>query len=90
MTPGSKIDRTNIFPSENILRVTTVWASSIPHLRRNRFPSRSLASDKKGKVINLMPEFESCRQAAEEKKVPLKEVYQEAISKGRETIKNKG
>jgi uncharacterized protein (TIGR00299 family) protein len=47
-----------------------------------------LAFDKKGKLINLMPEFESCRQAAEEKKVPLKEVYQEAISKGRELIKH--
>jgi uncharacterized protein (TIGR00299 family) protein len=47
------------------------------------------AFDKKGNVINLMPEFESCRQAAEEKRVPLKEVYQEAISKGREAVKDK-
>jgi uncharacterized protein (TIGR00299 family) protein len=46
-----------------------------------------IAFDKKGKIINLMPEFESCRQAAEEKKIPLKEVYQEAISKGREAFK---
>jgi uncharacterized protein (DUF111 family) len=37
-----------------------------------------------------MPEYESCRQAAEAKQVPLKEVYQEAISKGRETVKDKG
>jgi len=49
-----------------------------------------VAFDREGKVINLMPEYESCRQAAEEKKVPLKEVYQEAIGKGRETIKHKG
>jgi uncharacterized protein (DUF111 family) len=49
-----------------------------------------VAFDKEGKVINLMPEFESCRQAAEAKKVPLKEVYQEAISKGREILKHKG
>jgi uncharacterized protein (TIGR00299 family) protein len=49
-----------------------------------------VALDKRGKVINLMPEFESCRQAAEEKKVPLKEIYQEAISRGREVIKHRG
>jgi len=49
-----------------------------------------VAFDREDKVINLMPEYESCRQAAEEKKVPLKEVYQEAISKGRETVKDKG
>jgi len=48
-----------------------------------------VAFDREGKVINLMPEYESCRQAAEEKKVPLKEVYQEAISKGREALKQK-
>jgi pyridinium-3,5-bisthiocarboxylic acid mononucleotide nickel chelatase len=48
-----------------------------------------VAFDREGKVINLMPEFESCRQAAEEKKVPLKEIYQEAISKGREAIKDR-
>jgi len=49
-----------------------------------------VAFDKKGKVINLMPEYESCRQAAEARKVPLKEVYQEAISKGREALKHEG
>jgi uncharacterized protein (TIGR00299 family) protein len=49
-----------------------------------------VALDNEGKVINLMPEYESCRQTAEEKNVPLKEVYQEAISKGREAIKHKG
>ncbi len=49
-----------------------------------------VAFDREGKVINLMPEYESCRQAAEKKKVPLKEVYQEAIAKGREAIKHKG
>jgi hypothetical protein len=49
-----------------------------------------VAFNREGKVSNLMPEYESCRQAAEEKKVPLKEVYQEAISKGRAALKNKG
>jgi hypothetical protein len=49
-----------------------------------------VAFDNEGKIINLMPEYESCRQAAEEKKVPLKEVYQETISKGREAINHKG
>jgi uncharacterized protein (TIGR00299 family) protein len=48
-----------------------------------------VAFDHKGKVINLMPEYESCRQAAEAKKVPLKEVYQEAITKGRAAVKHK-
>ena len=48
-----------------------------------------VAFDREGKVINLMPEYESCRQIAEKKQVPLKEVYQEAIAKGRETIKKK-
>ena len=46
-----------------------------------------VAFDGDGKVINLMPEYESCRQAAEKNKVPLKEIYQEAIAKGREAIK---
>jgi uncharacterized protein (TIGR00299 family) protein len=49
-----------------------------------------VAFDQAGKVINLMPEYESCRQAAEEKNVPLKEVYQEAISKGRMALKREG
>jgi uncharacterized protein (TIGR00299 family) protein len=48
-----------------------------------------VAFDKVGKVINLMPEFESCRQAAEAKQVPLKEVYQEAIVKGEGAFKHK-
>ena len=46
-----------------------------------------VAFDRDGKIINLMPEYESCRQAAEKNKVPLKEIYQEAIAKGREAIK---
>jgi uncharacterized protein (TIGR00299 family) protein len=46
-----------------------------------------VAFGRDGKVINLMPEYESCRQAAEKKKVPLKEVYQEAIAKGRKALK---
>jgi len=49
-----------------------------------------VAFDEEGKIINLMPEYESCRQVAEAKQVPLKEVYQEAISKGREALKHKG
>jgi uncharacterized protein (TIGR00299 family) protein len=49
-----------------------------------------VAFDREGKVINLMPEYESCRQVAEKRKVPLKEVYQEAIEKGREALKHKG
>jgi uncharacterized protein (TIGR00299 family) protein len=49
-----------------------------------------VAFDNEREVINLMPEYESCRQAAEEKKVPLKEVYQEAISEGRVAVKHKG
>jgi uncharacterized protein (DUF111 family) len=49
-----------------------------------------VAFDEGGKIINLMPEYESCRQAAEEKKVPLKEVYQEVISKGRAALKREG
>ena len=46
-----------------------------------------VAFDREGKIINLMPEYESCRQIAEKKKVPLKEIYQEAIEKGREIFK---
>ena len=49
-----------------------------------------VAFDQEGKIVNLMPEYESCREVAEKKKVPLKEVYQEAIEKGREAIKRKG
>jgi uncharacterized protein (DUF111 family) len=48
-----------------------------------------VAFDREGKVSNLKPEYESCREAAEEKKVPLKEVYHEAISKGRAALKHK-
>ena len=47
-----------------------------------------VAFDHEGKIINLMPEYESCRQIAEKKKVPLKEVYQEAVAKGRELFKH--
>ncbi|MBW2039177.1 MAG: nickel pincer cofactor biosynthesis protein LarC [Deltaproteobacteria bacterium] len=47
-----------------------------------------VAFDQQGRAINLMPEYESCRQAAQREKVPLKEVYQEAVVKGREAIKH--
>ncbi len=46
-----------------------------------------VAFDHEGGIINIMPEYESCRQAAEEKKVPLKEVYQEALAEGRKVFK---
>ncbi len=46
-----------------------------------------VAFDHEGGIINIMPEYESCRQAAEEKKVPLKEVYQEALAEGRKALK---
>jgi uncharacterized protein (TIGR00299 family) protein len=49
-----------------------------------------VAFDREGKLINLMPEYESSREAAEKKRVPLKEIYQEAIAKGRKSIKQKG
>jgi len=49
-----------------------------------------IAFDREGKVINLMPEYESCRQVAEKNKVPLKEVYHEAIEKGRKALKHEG
>jgi uncharacterized protein (TIGR00299 family) protein len=49
-----------------------------------------VAFNNEGKVLNLMPEYESCRQAAEVKQVPLKEVYQEAIVKGSGALKKEG
>jgi uncharacterized protein (TIGR00299 family) protein len=49
-----------------------------------------VAFDQEGKIINLMPEYESCREAAEKKKVPLKEVYQEAIVKERTALEKEG
>jgi uncharacterized protein (TIGR00299 family) protein len=49
-----------------------------------------IAFDEQGKIVNLMPEFESCRQIAEAKNVPLKEVYQEVIAKGRAVFKHEG
>lgn len=45
-----------------------------------------VAFDREGKVVNLMPEYESCRQAAERENVPLKEVYQETLAVGRKTF----
>ena len=42
-----------------------------------------VAFDEKGMIVSLMPEYESCRQAAERENVPLKEVYQEAVTEGR-------
>ena len=32
-----------------------------------------------GKVINIAPEYESCRQLARKRHIPIKEVYQSAI-----------
>ena len=48
-----------------------------------------VAFDQARKIVNLMPEYESCRQAAEREGIPLKEVYQEAITQGRKRIKAK-
>lgn len=33
------------------------------------------ARDGRGKVVTAMPEFESCRELSQRKKVPLKEIY---------------
>jgi len=48
-----------------------------------------VAFDQARKIVNLMPEYESCRQAAEREGIPLKEVYQEAITQGRKRIRAK-
>ena len=34
-----------------------------------------------GKIISITPEYEDCRRLAENKKVPFKAVWQEAVSK---------
>ncbi|RLB04165.1 MAG: nickel pincer cofactor biosynthesis protein LarC [Deltaproteobacteria bacterium] len=46
-----------------------------------------VAFDKEGKIANIMPEYESCLQAAQRKGVPLKEVYQEALAEMRKIEK---
>lgn len=40
--------------------------------------------DSDGTIITLTPEYESCLKAATQERVPLKEVYQEAIARGRQ------
>lgn len=35
--------------------------------------------DASGRVINLAPEFESCKKIAKAKKIPLKKIYAEAL-----------
>jgi len=44
---------------------------------------------KGSKVVNLSPEYESCLRLAKERGVPLKEIYQEAISAGLRLLKEK-
>lgn len=44
---------------------------------------------KDSKVVNLSPEYESCLRLAKECGVPLKEIYQEAISAGLRLLKEK-
>jgi len=86
-----------------ILRESTTLGVRMYHAERMTLPREErevetkygtikvkVAFDQEGKIINLMPEYENCRQAAEKKNVPLKEVYQEAISKGREALKLEG
>ena len=38
------------------------------------------------RLLNIAPEYESCRRLALEQRVPLKEVYQEAVKAAKETL----
>jgi len=40
-----------------------------------------VSTDGRGRVVNVMPEFEDCKRIAETRGVPLKEVYREISSK---------
>jgi uncharacterized protein (TIGR00299 family) protein len=40
-----------------------------------------VSTDQKGRIVNVMPEFEDCRRIAETKGIPLKEVYREIQSR---------
>jgi len=41
-----------------------------------------IACDQKGKTLNISPEYESCRDLAKKKKIPLKKVYAAALRWG--------
>jgi len=41
---------------------------------------------KGGKIVTISPEYEDCRKIAEEKGIPLNEVYDESISQARKTV----
>lgn len=45
---------------------------------------------KGGEVVNIAPEYESCRKIAEGTGVPLKEVYQVALLRARKTLGKEG
>ena len=40
-----------------------------------------VSTDQRGRIVNVMPEFEDCKRIAEAKGIPLKEVYREIPSK---------
>lgn len=40
-----------------------------------------VSADQRGRIVNVMPEFEDCRRIAEAKGIPLKEVYREIQSR---------
>ncbi len=39
-----------------------------------------IGKDATGKIMNLAPEYESCKELAKKKKIPLKEIYSAALS----------
>lgn len=40
-----------------------------------------VSADGRGRIVNIMPEFEDCKRIAKEKGIPLKEVYREIQSR---------
>ena len=73
-----------------VLKETTTLGVRISDMRRKILPRNELSvstiygdvrvkiAKAGGKVINISPEYESCRTLAENLNVPLKEIYQEA------------
>ncbi|MFZ5752671.1 MAG: nickel pincer cofactor biosynthesis protein LarC [Bacillota bacterium] len=49
-------------------------------------PVRIKAAKTGGKIVNIAPEFEDCRTIARETGIPLKEIYQEAMTLGYKTF----
>ena len=45
--------------------------------------SVKIGRDESGKIVNVTPEYESCRKLAQKKKVPLKLVTASALAKGK-------